>query len=607
MAKVIGIDLGTTNSCVAHIVAGLPEIVPNREGGRTTPSVVGFTGDGEKLVGMLAKRQAITNPVGTVHAVKRLIGRKYSAAEVVKSKETLPYRLTEAPNGDVRLAVGGGEYTPQEISALVLGELRKSAEEYFQEEVREAVVTVPAYFNDHQRQATKDAGRIAGLEVLRILNEPTAACLAYNLNETENKLVAVYDLGGGTFDISILRLGDGVYEVIATAGDTFLGGEDLDNAVMNYLIDEYRNRNGGDLKDDRLALQRLKEAAEKAKCDLSAVPDTEINLPFIASDATGPKHLQLNLTREKLEQLTGDLIRRTQEPCLEALKQAGIGADKITEVLMVGGQTRMPMVNRMVHDIFKREPRRDKNPDEVVALGAAIQAGILKGEVKEMVLLDVLPLSIGLETKGGTFTKMIERGSAIPTQKARIFTTIADNQDKVEVHVMQGERAVSSENLSLAKFELVGIPPAPRNVPKIEVSFEVNANGILNVTAKDIATSKEQRVVVTPSGGLDETEIQRIIETAKQFADQDKARVELAKLRGKIEALTAANEKAFKECQNMLGKGQADSVEEALVEAKRAVETGEIAECQEVAGKLAKISRMLSDAILFGSKPKEKS
>ncbi len=602
MAKTIGIDLGTTNSCVAHIVGGLPEIAPNREGGRTTPSVVAFTGDGERLVGMLAKRQAVTNPVGTVHAVKRLIGRKYSSPEVQKARETLPYRLTEAPNGDVRLAVCGKEYTPQEISAFVLGELRKATEEHFQDEVKEAVVTVPAYFNDHQRQATKDAGRIAGLEVLRILNEPTAACLAYNLNETENKLVAVYDLGGGTFDISILRLGDGVFEVIATAGDTYLGGEDLDNAVMEFLIQEYQRVNGGDLRQDRLALQRLKEAAEKAKCDLSAVPATDINLPFIASDATGPKHLQLPLSREKLEQLTGALIRRTEDPCREALKQAGVGPEKIDEVLLVGGQTRMPLVGATVRDIFKKEPRRDKNPDEVVALGAAIQAGIIKGEVKEMVLLDVLPLSIGLETKGGTFVKMIERGSAIPTRKARTFTTIADNQDKVEVHVLQGERAVCSENLSLAKFELVGIPPAPRGTPKIEVSFEVNANGILNVAAKDLATGKEQRVVVSPSGGLDEAEIQRIIGQAKEFEEQDRARVEVAKLRNKIEALSVAVEKSLKDSQSLVAKAQSDHVEEVLAEAKNAIERGELADCQDVVGKLAKASRMLSDAILFGAK-----
>jgi molecular chaperone DnaK len=607
MAKVIGIDLGTTNSCVAYLVNGVPEVVPNREGGRTTPSVVGFTGDGEKLVGMLAKRQAITNPVGTVHAVKRLIGRKFTAPEVAKAREVLPYRLSEAANGDVRLVVGGQEYSPQEISALVLGELRKASEEVFQDEVKEAVITVPAYFNDHQRQATKDAGRIAGLEVLRIINEPTAACLAYNLNETENKLVAVYDLGGGTFDVSILRLGDGVFEVIATAGDTYLGGEDFDHAVMDFLMAEYKRVNKSDLKDDRLALQRLKEAAEKAKCELSTVPETEINLPFIAADATGPKHLQLKLTRDQLEKLTGDLVRRTHEPCFEAMRQANVTPDKIHEVLLVGGQTRMPMVGRVVQEIFKREPRRDKNPDEVVALGAAIQAGILKGEVKEMVLLDVLPLSIGLETKGGAFTKMVDRGSAIPTHKSRTFTTIADNQDKVEIHVLQGERAVCSENLSLAKFELIGIPAAPRGTPKIEVAFEINANGILNVTAKDLATSKEQKVVVTPSGGLDEAEIARIIENAKEFEEQDRARVEIAKLKNKIDALATSIEKSFKDCANVLGKGQLESVEEALADAKKAQQSGELNECQDAIAKLVKSGRMLSDAIMFGTKAKEKA
>jgi len=489
--KVIGIDLGTTNSCAAFIEAGQPVVIPNREGGRTTPSIVAFNDQGDRLVGNLAKRQAVTNPTNTIYAVKRLIGKKFGDSTVESARKILPYTITEAKNGDVRIKIRDKEYSPQEISAFILADIKRSAEEFFGEEVHEAVITVPAYFSDPQRQATKDAGRIAGLEVLRIINEPTAACIAFNLEESKSKTVAVFDLGGGTFDISILRVGEGLFEVIATAGDTYLGGEDMDNAIVLELIKQFETEKGISLAQDRLALQRLKEAAEKAKCELSAMPTTEINLPFIAADPSGPKHLQTTMTKADLEKIIAEIVERTKKPCEEAIKIAGIHSRDIDEVLLVGGQTRTPMVIQTVKDIFGKEPRRDKNPDEVVALGAALQAGIIKGDVKEIVLLDAIPLSLGVTAKGNLFVKIIERGSAIPTKKGRIFTTVADNQDTVEIHVLQGEREVASENISLGKFDLVGIPPAPKGVPQIDVTFDVNANGIVSVSAMDLVTQNQ--------------------------------------------------------------------------------------------------------------------
>ncbi|MEJ2367344.1 MAG: molecular chaperone DnaK [Acidobacteriota bacterium] len=599
MPRVIGIDLGTTNSCVAFLEGGKPVVIPTREGGRTLPSIVAFTDQGDRLVGNLAKRQAVANPSNTIHAVKRLIGKKFTESSIEQAKKVLPYELVEAPNGDIRLKVREREYSSQEISAFILSELKKSAEEYFGDEVREAVITVPAYFSDPQRQATKDAGRIAGLEVLRILNEPTAACLAFNLQETAAKTVAVYDLGGGTFDISILRLGEGLFEVIATAGDTYLGGEDMDQAVMTEFIARFKQQAGVDLSKDRLALQRLKEAAERAKCDLSSMPSTEVNLPFIAADASGPKHLLLTLTAEELESLVGGIVERTRQPCVEAMNIAGIKAEEIDEVLLVGGQSRTPLVIQTVREIFGKEPRRDKNPDEVVALGAALQAGIMKGEVKDIVLLDSIPLSLGVSAKGNMFVKLIERGSAIPTKKGRIFTTVGDNQDKVEIHVLQGERELASENISLGRFELVGIPPAPKGVPQIEVTFDVNANGIVSVYAKDMITGNEQKIVVNPSSGLSEDEIQHIISDAQEREQEDRRQVEMQRLKMKVERLLENNEKTFQEFGQLLDKESRDKVEVALRKAHKDLSAESASRIQEALASLTDVSRILSEVILF--------
>jgi len=529
LGKILGIDLGTTNCCVAVVEGAAPQVLANREGSRTTPSIVAFTEDGERLVGQIAKRQAITNPLATVFAVKRLVGRKFDSPETAHAREVLPYAISRAANGDVKIQARGREYSPEEISAFILREIKEFSEEVLGEEITEAIVTVPAYFDDAQRQATRDAGRIAGLDVLRIINEPTAAALAYGLDRKGSEVVAVYDLGGGTFDISILELGDGIYEVKATAGDTYLGGEDFDKKIMDWLLEDFQKSAGIDLKQDRMALQRLKEAAEKAKCELSSVMETTITLPFISADATGPKHINRTLTREKFEQLVADLIDRTAAPCLDALASAKLQPSDVDQVILVGGQTRTPKVGRMVAELFGREPSREINPDEVVAVGAAIQGGVLKGEIKEVVLLDVTPLSLGIETHGGMFEKLIERNSTIPTKNTKVFTTVADNQSVVEIHVLQGERELAKENKSLGRFELVGIPTAPRGVPQIEVTFALDSNGIVHVSARDLATGKAQGMQINPAGGLSQSEIDRIIREAAAFATaSDTPRIALA-------------------------------------------------------------------------------
>src|SRR5213592_3213408 len=535
MSKIIGIDLGTTNSCVAVVDVTTPQVIPNREGSRTTPSVVGFTEDSERLVGQIAKRQAITNPFNTVFAIKRLIGRKYDTDEVSKAKQVLPYQIVAAPNGDMKVKIRDREYSPEEISAFVLMEIRAFAEEFLGEPVTEAIITVPAYFNDSQRQATRDAGKIAGLEVLRIINEPTAAALAYGMDNRENQLIAVYDLGGGTFDISILKLEEGLFEVLSTSGDTYLGGEDFDKRIMDWLIESFRKDTNIDLTEDRMALQRLKEASERAKCDLSTAPKTRITLPFISADATGPKHLNSVLTRHEFEKMVEDLIQKTIDPVKDALKAAGLTPDRIDEVVLVGGQTRMPKVVEAVQNVFHKEPNRNINPDEVVAVGAAIQGGILRGDIKDMVLLDVTPLSLGLETHGGLFTKIIERNATIPTKNSLIFTTVADNQSKVQVHVLQGEREFSRENKSLGKFDLVGIPAAPRGVPQVEVVFAIDSNGIVNVTARDQATGQSTGVQINPAGGLSQDEIQRLVNEAAEYSRADATRREVRMLQNKLE------------------------------------------------------------------------
>jgi molecular chaperone DnaK len=595
----IGIDLGTTNCCVAYMEGGRALVIPSPEGSRTIPSIVGFTEKGDRLVGQIAKRQMVTNPGHTVSAVKRLIGRKADDPEVVRAREYLPYEIAAAPNGDVRVRVRGRDYSPSEVSAILLGRLKEMAEDFLGEEVTEAVITVPAYFNDSQRQATKDAGRISGLQVRRILNEPTAASLAYGLDRARDLKIAVYDLGGGTFDVSILRLSEGVYEVLATSGDTFLGGEDFDQRILGWMLGEFRSAHGIDLAADRLAMQRLKEAAEKAKIELSSSEEVAINLPFISADASGPKHLNLALTRPAFEGMVADLIERTQGPCLEALTLAKLTAAEIDEVLLVGGQTRTPRVVELVRSVFGREPNRDKNPDEVVGIGAAIQSGILHGEVKDMVLLDVIPLSLGIETRGGTFTKLIERGSTIPTRKAKIFTTVTDNQAKVEVHVLQGEREISSRNKSLGKFDLVGIPPAPKGVPQVEVAFDVDSNGIVHVSAKDLATQREQRVVVNPSGGLSESEIQRLVDEAVKHKDEDRLAAELARLRARVEGLLASNEKTFKEFGNLLDEEKRNQVQKVLQETRRSLQSDSSKQITEAMGRLAEASQVLSEVILY--------
>ena len=603
MPKVIGIDLGTTNSVVAIMEAGDPVVIPNAEGGRLTPSVVALTKEGERLVGQVAKRQATTNPENTVFSIKRFMGRRYE--EVGQEMKLVPYKVVRASNGDAWVEVRGKRYSPQEISAMTLQKMKADTEAYLGESVTQAVITVPAYFNDSQRQATKDAGKIAGLEVLRIVNEPTAAALAYGLDKKKDEKIAVYDLGGGTFDISILELGEGVFEVKSTNGDTHLGGDDFDEQIINWLVEEFKKDQGIDLRKDRMALQRLKEAAEKAKCELSTTLETEVNLPFVTADASGPKHLSLKLTRSKLEQLTDDLIQRTIGPCRQALKDAGLEAGDIDEVVLVGGQTRMPKVQQIVKEFFGKEPHKGVNPDEVVAIGAAIQAGVLVGDVKDIVLLDVTPLSLGIETLGGVMTRLIERNTTIPTRKSEIFTTAADSQTSVEVHVLQGERQLAKDNRALGRFHLVGIPSAPRGVPQIEVTFDIDANGILNVAAKDLGTSKEQKITITASSGLIKDEIDRMVKDSERYADEDKTRREEIEVRNQLDSLCYQTEKMLNENREKLPIAELGNLEAAIAAGKEALKSEEVTKQREALDQLTKASHKLAELLYQQAQSKQ--